>query len=89
LEDTGIADFIVYIHQDYQNQGLGTYLTMLILEEARRKGYHRVTLQVVAENVAGIKAYEKAGFVVEGRMKDRHYGNDEAYHDVLVMGIIL
>ena len=89
LEDTGIADFIVYIHQDYQNQGLGTYLTMLILEEARGKGYHRVTLQVVAENVAGIKAYEKAGFVVEGRMKDRHYGNDQAYHDVLVMGVIL
>ena len=89
LEDRGIADFIVYIHQDYQNQGLGTYLTKTILGEAKSKGYHRITLQVVAENVPGIKAYEKAGFVVEGRMKDRHFGDDELYHDVLVMGIIL
>jgi len=85
----GIGDFMTYVDQDYQNQGLGTHLTRLILEEARSKGYHRVSLEVVAENVAGIKAYEKGGFVVEGRMKDWHFGEDESYHDVLIMGIIL
>jgi len=85
----GIGDFMTYVHQDYQNQGLGTHLTRLIIEEARSKGYHRVSLEVVAENVAGIKAYEKAGFVVEGSMKDCHFGEDESYHDVLIMGIIL
>jgi RimJ/RimL family protein N-acetyltransferase len=85
----GIGNFITYVHQDFQNQGLGTYLTKAILEEARHKDYHKVSLEVIAENVAGIKAYQKAGFVVEGNVKDYHFGDDGAYHNVLVMGIIL
>ena len=88
-EDRGVAHFIVYIRQGYQNQGLGTYLTRLILQEAKRKGYHKVLLEVVAENIAGIKAYEKAGFLVEGRTKDSHFGPDGSYHDIVIMGIIL
>ena len=83
------GNFITYVHQDYQNQGLGTYLTRSILDEARCMGYHKVSLEVIAENIAGIKAYTKAGFVVEGRMKDDHFGDDEAYHDVVIMGIVL
>ena len=85
----GIGDFITYIHPDYQNQGLGTYLTRSSLEEARRKGYHRISLEVIEENIAGIKTYQKAGFVLEGRMKDDHFSQDEAYHDVIIMGILL
>jgi RimJ/RimL family protein N-acetyltransferase len=85
----GIGTFITYIHQDYQNQGLGTHLTVSILEEARKKSFHRVSLEVVADNTAAIRAYEKAGFVHEGRMKDAHFGGDRKYHDTLTMGIIL
>lgn len=85
----GIGTFITYIHQDYQNQGLGTQLTKSILEEARKKEFHRVSLEVVAENTAAVRAYEKAGFVYEGRLKDTFYGEDGKYHDTLAMGIIL
>ncbi len=85
----GIGTFITYVHQDYQNQGLGTQLTVSILEEARKKSFHRVSLEVVADNAAAIRAYEKAGFVREGRMKDAHFGGDRKYHDNLTMGIIL
>jgi len=85
----GIGTFITYIHQDYQNQGLGTQLTRSILEEARKKEFHRVSLEVVAENTAAVRAYEKAGFVYEGRLKDTFYGEDGKYHDTLAMGIIL
>jgi RimJ/RimL family protein N-acetyltransferase len=85
----GIGTFITYIHQDYQNQGLGTQLTRSILEEARKKEFHRVSLEVVAENTAAERAYEKAGFVYEGRLKDTFYGEDGKYHDMFAMGIIL
>jgi len=85
----GHGEFMTYIREGYQNQGLGTYLTRSILEKAKRKGYHKVTLEVVAENLSAIKAYKKAGFVVEGRLREDHFGDDESYHDVLIMGIIL
>jgi len=85
----GIGEYATYIHQDYQGRGLGTFLTRTILQEAKRKGFHRVTLQVVADNVLGIKAYENAGFVHEGHLKDAFLDDDGRYHDKLVMGVIL
>jgi len=85
----GIGDFVIYVHQDYHGKGLGTFLTKSILEGARRKGFHRVTLHVVADNVPAIKAYERAGFVHEGRLRDAFLDDDGKYHDQLVMGVIL
>jgi len=85
----GVGEFVIYVHQDYHGKGLGTLLTKTILEEARRKGFHRVTLQVVADNVPAIKAYERAGFVQEGRLRDAFLDDDSKYHDQLVMGVIL
>ncbi len=85
----GVGDFVTHIHQDYHGKGLGTFLTKTVLEEARRKGFHRITLQVVADNVGAIKAYERAGFLHEGRLKDAFLDEDGKYHDELVMGVIL
>jgi RimJ/RimL family protein N-acetyltransferase len=85
----GIGEFVIYIHQDYQGKGLGTFITRQILKEAKRKGFHRVGLGVVADNAAAIKAYVRAGFLQEGRLKDAFFGDDGRYHDQLVMGIIL
>ena len=85
----GIGEFMTYIHQDYHGKGLGTFLTTTILEEARRKGFHRVSLSVVADNSPAIKVYERAGFVQEGRWKDSFLDDHSKYHDVLTMAIIL
>ena len=85
----GVGEFFTYIHQDYHGKGLGTFLARTILEEVKRKGFHRVTLQVVADNAGAVKAYERAGFVHEGRLKEVFFDDDGRYHDELVMGIIL
>jgi RimJ/RimL family protein N-acetyltransferase len=85
----GVGEFVIYLHQDYQGQGLGTHLTRVILQEARSRGFHRVGLEVVAENAAAIKVYQRAGFSVEGRLKDAFFGDDGKYHDQLIMGVVL
>jgi len=87
--ERGIGGFATYIHQDYQNKGLGSEMTRLILDQARRKEFHRISLQVVAENAAAIRVYEKAGFKHEGTMKDTYFGDDKKYHDNLIRGTIL
>jgi RimJ/RimL family protein N-acetyltransferase len=84
-----VGEFATYIHQGYHGQGLGTFLTKTILKEARDRKLHRVTLQVVAENLPAIKAYERAGFVQEGRLKDAFLDDEGRYHDQLAMGVIL
>jgi RimJ/RimL family protein N-acetyltransferase len=85
----GVGELVIYIHQGYHGQGLGSFLTRTILLEAKRRGFHRVGLEVVADNVAAIKMYERAGFLREGRLKDAFFGDDGKYHDELVMGILL
>ena len=85
----GVGGYNIYLHQDYHDAGLGTAMTTIILQEARDQGLHKVNLEVVAENTIAVRVYEKTGFKVEGRIRDTYYGEDEAYHDTLMMGIIL
>ena len=85
----GIGEFVIYVRQDHQGKGLGTFLTRTILDRARSKGFHRIGLGVVADNANAIKTYERTGFLVEGRLTDAFFGYDGRYHDQLVMGIIL
>ena len=85
----GIGEFVIYLHQEYHNQGLGSFLTRVIIQEVRRKGFHRVGLEVVADNSAAVRVYEKAGFVIEGRLRHAFYGEDGTYRDQLVMGCVL
>jgi UDP-4-amino-4,6-dideoxy-N-acetyl-beta-L-altrosamine N-acetyltransferase len=47
---------------------------------------NRVYLTVMADNIAGIKAYEKAGFQCEGVLKE-DYLRGITYIDVIVMGV--
>ena len=47
---------------------------------------NRIYLEVLADNIAAVKAYEKCGFELEGRLKNHSFKLGR-YKDVLVMGI--
>ena len=85
----GVAELFIYIHQDFQNAGLGTAMMMRAIELAKDQGLHRFGLTVVADNHRAIKVYEKVGFKKEGTARDTFYGDDERYHDEVQMGITL
>lgn len=59
-----IEDFIV--RADARSQGVGTELLGLVVEEAKRRGYCRVELQVQEENDAAWKFYESRGLHFTG-----------------------
>ena len=70
------------------NQGLGTEAVKLIL----RFGFgtlnlNRVFLRVYAENVRAQRAYEKAGFILEGTMRQAVYKHGK-YGDVHLMSVL-
>ena len=65
------CNFRILIGPDGQNRGLGTEATRLIVDYGIAElGLHRIELGVFAFNPRAQRAYEKAGFVVEGRLRD-------------------
>lgn len=74
--------------KDEWNKGYGTEVMKLML----RHGFHtlnlqRIYLRVFEYNLRGIRAYERAGFVHEGRLRKDIF-REGRYYDVLVMSVL-
>jgi RimJ/RimL family protein N-acetyltransferase len=70
------------------NRGVGTECAKLMVVYGMEKlNLNKVWLGVNAANVSGAKAYEKAGFVREGILRQEQYRNFE-YYDVVRMSIL-
>ena len=85
----GLGELFIYLHDNYQNLGLGNAMMQESIRLAQQKGLHRIGLSVIAPNQRAIKLYEKIGFKHEGRRKEDYYGEDGHYYDVIEMGLIL
>ncbi len=74
--------------KSYWNRGYGTEVMRLLL----RLGFetlnlNRIYLRVDEANKGGIRAYEKAGFIHEGRFRQGTFLNGE-YGDLLFMSVL-
>ncbi len=85
----GTGELFVYLHQDFQNAGLGAALMNEGIALSRARRVHRIELTVVAENYRAIRLYEKVGFQKEGLKRENYLGEDGRYHDEVEMGILL
>jgi GNAT superfamily N-acetyltransferase len=56
------GEFIIFVHQDCRNLGVGTELTRWALERARELGFQSIWLTVAMTNFVAIKLYRKLGF---------------------------
>jgi len=73
---------------DARGRGIGTAAIGQLVEFGFvRRNLRRIHLQAIASNTAAIRAYEKAGFVVEGRQR-QHAWVRGAYEDIVLMGIL-
>jgi RimJ/RimL family protein N-acetyltransferase len=69
-------------------KGFGTEAITLLLQHAFNvMGLHRIGIRVLAYNHRAIRAYEKCGFVVEGREREAGLV-DGAWHDDIMMGLL-
>lgn len=79
---------LVIGEKEFWNQGYGTEVMGLMLRFAfHTLNLNRVYLRVDARNKRGIRAYEKAGYVLEGRLRQDCYLDGE-YGDTLLMGVL-
>jgi RimJ/RimL family protein N-acetyltransferase len=70
------------------NKGYGTEVMRLLLQHGfATLNLNRIFLRVDATNRGGIRAYEKAGFVHEGRLREAAYHGGH-YEDLLIMSVL-
>ena len=82
------AEAGVSLVQHARGRGIGTAAVIQLVEFGFvRHNLRRIHLQAIASNVAAIRAYEKAGFVIEGRQRE-HAWVRGAYEDIVRMGIL-
>lgn len=81
------CNFRIALRAGYRDRGLGSEATRLVLGHAFAVGLHRVELEVYAFNPRARRAYEKAGFVLEGTRREALRWDGE-WIDAHVMAIL-
>jgi RimJ/RimL family protein N-acetyltransferase len=70
-------------------KGAGTRLINGVLDWLYTEtAVNRIDLDVYIENERAKRSYEKAGFQVEGRLRDYHRNDDGTYRDMWLMSIL-
>lgn len=74
--------------KEYWDQGFGTKaMRLLLLHGFDTMNLHRISLRVFETNQRAIRSYEKAGFILEGKMREAQYIRGR-YADVLLMSVL-
>ena len=74
--------------RDFLGRGYGSDAMRVIVDYGFRElGLHRIQLGVTSFNPAGIRAYEKAGFTEEGRLRESIL-HDGRWYDEILMSIL-
>jgi RimJ/RimL family protein N-acetyltransferase len=82
------AEAGINLERSVRGRGIGTAAIIQLVQFGFvRHNLRRIHLQAISSNVAAIRAYEKAGFVIEGRQR-QHAWVRGAYEDIVRMGIL-
>ena len=74
--------------KEFWGKGIGLEATRLVVEYGfNRLNLHRIELGVFAEHKAAVRCYEKAGFKIEGHMRQDLF-HDGEYKDRIWMGLL-
>ena len=79
-----VADIGLMVAASHRRRGIGTALLDAAVDWARRAGVRKLELHVFPWNEAGIKLYERFGFVQEG-YRHKHYLRGDEYVDAILM----
>lgn len=83
------GEYFIFIGEKaFWGQGVGTAVTKQVVDRGFAElGLNRIMLTVSEPNIGGLKAYEKAGFRVEGRLRQACCRRGQ-FHDKIVMAVL-
>ena len=81
-------DGILIADDNSRGKGYGTLCTSVMVAYAfDTLNLHKVTAEVLSENIASASMFKKCGFKVDGLLRDDCFKNGR-YYDVLVMSVL-
>jgi RimJ/RimL family protein N-acetyltransferase len=82
------AELGVSLGPEYRGKGYGRDVVRVLLRYGfHHRNLHRIWLETLATNEAGLRAYRAAGFVEEGRLREQAW-SDGAHVDVVRMAVL-
>ena len=83
------GEYFIFIGgKQFWGKGIGTEVTRKILKIGfDNTNLNRIMLTVSELNIGGVKAYEKSGFKVEGRLRQACFRDGE-FHDKIIMSLL-
>ncbi|MDM1045759.1 GNAT family N-acetyltransferase [Myroides sp. 1354] len=83
------GEYFIFIGDKNQwGKGIGTIVTQKVIAYGFEVlNLNRIMLTVSQPNIGGVKAYERAGFKIEGVLREACY-REAAFHDKIVMSIL-
>ncbi|WP_404289756.1 GNAT family N-acetyltransferase [Glutamicibacter arilaitensis] len=82
------AELAIMLGGEHVNRGFGTRAVRLMNGYGfNEMGLNRIGLKVAAYNTRALRAYEKAGFSLEGREREVYFHQGQ-FHDQLVLSIL-
>lgn len=85
----GNGEYFIFIgNKSFWGRGIASSVTKEMVKIGFESlGLHRIFLTASSRNPGAIRAYEKAGFVHEGKMREAFFRNKE-HSDKIIMGIL-
>lgn len=83
------GEYFIFIgDKNYWGKGIGTQVTRKVIELGFGElNLNRIMLTVSEPNKGGVKAYQRAGFKLEGRLREACF-RDGDFHDKFVMSVL-
>ena len=80
----GIAEFSIYVHEDYRGRGIGAVLLPALIEAAEHAGLWKLLSRIFPENVGSRALCARAGFREVG-VYEKHGKLDGVWKDVVIV----
>jgi RimJ/RimL family protein N-acetyltransferase len=85
----GYGELGMALVREWRGKSVGSALLFAAIEDARRRGLHKLSLSVFAHNEPAIALYLKFGFVQEGRRVKHYRRASGELWDTIDMGLLL
>ena len=67
------------VKKEYRNLGIGSMLLSKFMLEGANRGVHFISLEVRSSNLAGIRFYQRFGFMLIGRIPNYYSNGEDGY----------
>lgn len=84
----GNAGFGIAVRKSCWRLGIGAILTVIAIDYAKEAGYHKICLDVRADNERAVRLYKRFGFAQCGLRREQLFINGE-YYDEMMMELML